>query len=92
MYTHINMHAHTHTHTLTHSLTHTHGMPTPRHRSYIKTVFVQALLLGLGQSLIFYIYCAAYSLSARLIIEERTTYDRAFRSAMATFIIWIKQN
>lgn len=37
-------------------------------------------MLTVGQSLVYYIYAAGYFLSAELIIEEKTSYDRAFRS------------
>ena len=54
------------------------------HRTYIKSVLVQALMLAVGQALVYYIYAAGYFLSTQLIIEERTTYDRAFRSVHYT--------
>jgi hypothetical protein len=39
-------------------------------------------MLAVGQSLVYYnvIYAAGYFFSTELIIEERTSYDRAFRS------------
>lgn len=43
-------------------------------------MLVQAMMFAVGQSLVFYIYAAGYFLSTHLIIEERTSYDRAFRS------------
>ena len=37
-------------------------------------------MLAVGQSLVFYIYAVGYFLGTHLIIEERTSYDRVFRS------------
>ena len=56
------------------------------HRTYIKNLLVQALMLAVGQALVYYIYAAGYFLSTQLIIEERTTYDRAFRSVHYNYI------
>ena len=49
-------------------------------RSNIKSVFVQAMVLALGQSLIYFIYSAGYYLGAFLVVEGRASYDDIFRS------------
>ena len=43
------------------------------HRTYIKSLLVQALMLAVGQALVYYIYAAGYFLSTQLIIEKTTT-------------------
>ena len=45
----------------------------------MKSVFVQATVLGVGQSLIFYLYAAGYYFGAFLVTENRTTYDAIFQ-------------
>ena len=68
---------HTHTHAHTHTTrTHTHTL---KHRSNVKSVFVQAVVFAVAQSFIFYVYSAGYSFGAFLVIEERATYDLIFR-------------
>ena len=48
-------------------------------RTNIKSVFVQATVLAIGQSLIFYLYAAGYYFGAYLVVEERAVYDDVFR-------------
>ena len=48
-------------------------------RSNVKSVFVQAAVLGVGQSLIFYLYAAGFYFGAFLVTENRTTYDALFQ-------------
>lgn len=48
-------------------------------RTNIKSVFVQATVLAVGQSLIFYLYSAGYYFGAFLVIEGRAEYDDVFR-------------
>ena len=45
----------------------------------MKSVFVQATVLGVGQSLIFYLYAAGFYFGAFLVTENRTTYDALFQ-------------
>ena len=86
----MHMHTHTHTHTLKHTHTHTPHIHTHhtythththtlKHRSNVKSVFVQAVVFAVAQSFIFYVYSAGYSFGAFLVIEERATYDLIFR-------------
>ena len=48
-------------------------------RTNIKSVFVQAAVLAVGQSMIFYLYAAGYYFGAYLVVEERAVYDDVFR-------------
>ena len=45
----------------------------------MKSVFVQATVLAVGQSLVFYLYAAGYYFGAFLVVEERAVYDDIFR-------------
>ena len=49
-------------------------------RDSIKSVFLQALVLCLSQSLIFYLYSAGFSLGAFLVIQGRAQYEDIFQS------------
>ena len=49
------------------------------HRNGIKSVFSQALLLAVSQSIILFLFAAGYSLGAFLVVEGRNTYDDIFR-------------
>ena len=48
-------------------------------RTNLKSVFVQAVVFSLAQSMIFYIYSGGYSFGAFLVIEGRADYDKIFR-------------
>ena len=52
----------------------------------MKSVFVQATVLGIGQSLIFYLYAAGYYFGAYLVTENRTTYDAIFQLVWSGWI------
>ena len=49
------------------------------YRSNVKSVFVQATVLALGQSLIYFLYSTGYYFGASLVVEGRTNYDDIFR-------------
>ena len=49
------------------------------YRSNVKGVFVQATVLALGQSLIYFLYSTGYYFGAFLVVEGRTNYDDIFR-------------
>ena len=55
-------------------------------RTNVKSVFVQATVLGIGQSLIFYLYAAGYYFGAYLVTENRTTYDAIFQLVQSGWI------
>lgn len=40
---------------------------------------MQATVLAVGQSLIFYLYAAGYYFGAYLVVEDRALYDDVFR-------------
>ena len=48
-------------------------------RSNVKSVFVQATVLALGQSLIYFLYSAGYYFGAFLVVEGRINYDSILR-------------
>ena len=48
-------------------------------RTNLKSVFVQAMVFSLAQSIIFYIYAGGYSFGAFLVVEGRANYDQIFR-------------
>ena len=48
------------------------------YRNNIKNVFVQALVIALGESLVFYIYAAGYIFGAYLVKENRAAYEDIF--------------
>ena len=48
-------------------------------RANIRSVFGQAVILALSQSIIFYLFSAGYSFGAFLVIEGRASYDDIFR-------------
>ena len=45
----------------------------------MKSVLVQSLILGIAQSVIFFIYSAGYSFGGFLVIEGRCNFDEVFR-------------
>ena len=49
----------------------------------MKSVFVQATVLALGQSLIFLLYGTGYYFGAFLVVQGRTNYDDIFRFVMS---------
>ena len=49
------------------------------YRNNIESVFVQAVVLGIAQSTIFYLFSAGYSFGAFLVVLDRATYDQIFR-------------
>ena len=53
--------------------------PCCSYRSNVKSVFVQATVLALGQSLIYFLYSTGYYFGAFLVVEGRTNYDDIFR-------------
>ena len=48
-------------------------------RDNISSVFLQGFVLGLSQSLIFFIYSSGYSFGSFLVVQERATFDEIFR-------------
>ena len=48
-------------------------------RSNVKSVFVQATVLALGQSLIYILYSTGYYFGAFLVVQGRASYDDIFR-------------
>lgn len=44
-------------------------------RDNMKSVFLQAVVLSLSQSMVFYFYSAGFSFGAFLVIENRAVYD-----------------
>ena len=48
-------------------------------RDNIKSVFIQAVVLSLSQSLIFYLYAAGFSFGAFLVIQGRAQYEDVFQ-------------
>ena len=51
----------------------------PLYRSNVKSVFVQTIVLALGQSFIYLLYSAGYYFGAFLVVEGRASYDDIFR-------------
>lgn len=49
-------------------------------RDSIKSVFVQAVVLCLSQSFVFYLYAAGFSFGAFLVVEGRAVYEDVFQS------------
>ena len=47
-------------------------------RNNIKSAFVQAAVIALGESLVFYIYAAGYIFGAYLVRENRAAYEDIF--------------
>ena len=45
----------------------------------IRSVFITSIMLAIGQSVLFYVYSACYSLSAFLVAEDRAVYYEIFR-------------
>ena len=52
----------------------------------MKSVFVQAIVLGVGQSLVFYLYAAGFYFGAFLVTEDRSTYDALFQLVQSSSI------
>ena len=48
-------------------------------RTNVKSVFVQAVVLAVGQSLVFYLYAAGFFFGAFLVTENRTVYASLFQ-------------
>ena len=48
-------------------------------RSNMKGVFIQATVLALGQSLLFFMYCAGYYFGAFLVVQGCANYEDVFR-------------
>ena len=45
-------------------------------------MFLQAVVLSLSQSLVFYLYSAGFSFGAFLVVEDRAVYDDIFQSVL----------
>ena len=49
------------------------------YRNNMKSVFIQGVVLGVAQSINYFLFSAGYSFGAFLVIVKRSTYDQIFR-------------